>query len=161
MSLHYSFEIKQLNMKSIITKITLVYYGIYTSTILLAVLIFLTKVNYPVLDPKSTLGITLTQITILFMLISIPLALGGFYRMTKKWRLIEDQSLKLKEYQKGSIIRLIIIGIGLLGSIFLFYLSRDLSLIYCAAIAALSLIFCKPSEGKLISDLKLDETEEE
>lgn len=148
-------------MKSIITKITLVYYGIYTSTILLAVLIFLTKGNYPVLDSKSTLGITLTQITILFMLISIPLALGGFYRMTKKWRLIENQTLKVKEYQKGAIIRLIIIGIGLLGSIFLFYLLRDLSLIYCAAIAALSLIFCKPSEAKLISDLKLDETEEE
>lgn len=147
-------------MGKIITKITLVYYGIYTTTILLAVFIFLNKNNVSYIEARSTVGITLTDIVILYMLISIPLSLGGFFRMAKKWRLIENENLKFKEYQKGSILRLILIGVGLIGSIIVFYLLRDISLVYCAGIAALALIFCKPSESKMISELKLDETEE-
>ena len=147
-------------MGKIITKITLIYYGIYTTTILLAVLIFLNKNNQIFIESKSTLGITLTDIVILYMLVSIPLALGGFFRMTKKWRLIEDETLKFKAYQNGSIIRLLLIGVGLIGSIAVFYLIRNISIVYCAGIAAIALIFCKPNESKMISELKLDETEE-
>jgi len=148
------------NMKKIINKISLIYYSVYAATIISAVFIFLNKDNGALIDSKSGLGITLTDFVILYMLLSIPLALGGFYRMAKKWRLIEDEKKKFNEYQKGAVLRLLIIGIGLIGSIIVFYLLRDVSLIYCSGIAAISLIFCKPTEGKIISDLKLEETED-
>jgi hypothetical protein len=147
-------------MKKIINKISLVYYCIYAATIISAVFIFLNKENVALLDSKSGLGIALTDIVILYMLLSIPLALGGFYRMAKKWRTIEDEKIKFSKYQNGAIIRLIIIGIGLIGSIIVFYLLRDISLIYCSGIAAIALIFCKPTEGKISSDLNLNENED-
>jgi hypothetical protein len=147
-------------MKDIINKVTLIYYSIYTSIILLAVFIFLKKDNPGLIDSKSTLGIALSEIVIFYMLLSIPLSLSIFYRMTKKWRLIEDEKLKFSKYQKGATLRLLVIGFGLIISIVVFYLLRDVSLIFCSGIAAIALIFCKPSEAKIIADLKLEETEE-
>jgi hypothetical protein len=34
-------------------------------------------------------------------------------------------------------------------------------MIFCALIAAIALFFCKPTEGKVISDLKLEDNTEE
>jgi hypothetical protein len=95
------------------------------------------------------------------MLISIPLALGLFFKMTKKWSLIEDEKLKYNAYEKGAKLRLLVIGIGLLSSIIVFYILRsNISLIYCAGIGAIALLFCKPTESKIYSDLNLEEPEE-
>ena len=147
-------------MKKTINNLSLTYYGIYAATIISAVLVFLNKDNAALIDSKSGVGITMSTISILYILISIPLALGGFFRMTKKWRLIENENKKLQEYQKGATLRLLLIGIGLIGSIIVFYFLRDISLIYCSGIAAIALIFCKPSESKIYSDLKLEEKED-
>jgi uncharacterized membrane protein YgaE (UPF0421/DUF939 family) len=93
------------------------------------------------------------------MIISIPLALAGFHRQTKKIIAIEDEREKFKAYQKSATIRLLLVGIGLIGSIIVFFLIRtDASLIYCAGISAIILLFfCKPTEAKMITDLKLEE----
>jgi len=149
-------------MKKTLKKITQFYYYIYTATILSTVVGYMFTLNSNNhIDPLSPSGIALKSIVILYLLITIPLSLAGFHRMTLKWRKIEDEFLKLKEYQKGAILRLILIGIGLIGSIIVFFVLRtDISLIYCFGIEAIALFFCKPSEGKIISDLKLEEKED-
>jgi len=149
-------------MKKAVKKITLVYYVIYATTILSTALGYLLNLQGKAvsIDPQSSTGIALSSILILYILISIPGSLGGFHRMTKKWRSIEDEKLKLAKYEKGAILRLVAIGVGLVGSVILFYITNNISMIYCVGIAAIALLFCKPSEDKLISDLKLDEEED-
>lgn len=42
----------------------------------------------------------------------------------------------------------------MLGIIF-FYVMRSQSMIFCAGIASIALVFCKPSEVKVITDLEI------
>jgi len=150
-------------MERTVKKIAQVYYYIYTATILSALVGYLLTLNSNShVDTLSPLGIVLKSIIIIYILISVPLSLAGFHRMTKKWRMITDETLKFKAYQKGATIRLILVGIGLLGSIIVFFILRtDISLIYCFGITAIALFFCKPNVNKMISDLKIDESETE
>lgn len=149
-------------MKKTIKNIAQVYYIIYATTILSTVVGYLMNLQGQTrtIDPKSTIGIALSSILILYIMISIPFALGGFHRMTKKWKLIDDEKLKLAKYEKGAILRLVAIGSGLIGSVVLFYVMNDISMIYCVGITAIALLFCKPTEGKIESDLKMDEKED-
>ena len=64
------------------------------------------------------------------------------------------------KYEKGAVLRLLAIGVGLVGSVILFYITNNISMIYCVGITAIALLFCKPSEDKIIADLKLDEEED-
>lgn len=149
-------------MEKTVKKITQVYYYVYTSTILTTIVGYiLTMNNFNPIPMNSPLGITLKSIVILYMLISIPLALAGFHHQAKKWMTMDDEIVKCRAYEKGATLRLVLVGIGLIGSIIVFFLLRtDVSLIYCAGISAIVLLFfCKPSEAKMISDLKLEETE--
>jgi hypothetical protein len=147
-------------MEKTVKKIAQVYYYIYTATILTTIVGYMTTMdNYDPIPMNGPLGITLKSIVILYTIISIPLALAGFHRQTKKIITIEDEREKFKAYQKSATIRLLLVGIGLIGSIIVFYLIRtDASLIYCAGISGIILLFfCKPTENKMINDLKLEE----
>ena len=148
-------------MERTIKKINLVYYAVYTATILSTIIGYLLNLSSTgSVGPKSDMGIALASILIMYIIVSIPLSLRLFHKMTKKWRTIEDEALKFQKYENGAILRLVIIGIGLVSSVILFYVLRTESMIFCAGIAAIALLFCKPSEGKIVSDLKLDETED-
>lgn len=148
------------DMEKTVKKIAQVYYYIYTATILSTIVGYMTTMNnYDPIPMNGPLGIILKSVVILYTIISIPLALAGFHRKTKKIMAIEDEREKFKAYQKSATIRLLLVGIGLIGSIIVFFLIRtDASLIYCAGISAIILLFfCKPTENKMINDLKLDE----
>lgn len=149
-------------MKRTVKNIAQIYYTIYAATIISTVVGYLINLqsHTRIIDSKSTAGIALSSTLILYILISIPLALGGFHRMTKKWKLIEDEKLKLEKYEKGAVLRLIAIGTGLISSVVVFYLMNNISMIYCVGITAIALLFCKPTEGKIESELKLDEKED-
>jgi len=148
-------------MKGTLKKINLVYYAIYSITILSTIVGYLlTSDSLQQISPKSQLSINLSSILIIYILISIPLSLYLFYKNVKKWKLLEDNMTKLDKYEKGSIYRLVAVGLGLIASIAIFFILRSVSIIYCAGIAAIALIFCKPTESKIISDLGLDEDED-
>ena len=149
-------------MQKTLKSITQFYYYIYSATILTTLGGYIVNMSREVsYGPKDPLNITLSSLVILYMLISIPLALGLFFKMTKKWCLIEDEQLKYSTYEKGAKLRLLAIGVGLLASIITFYILRsNISLIYCAGIGAIALLFCKPTESKINSDLHLEESEE-
>jgi len=149
-------------MKKTLQNITKFYYYIYSATILttgLGYMINLSRTGS--FDPADPINITLSSLVIIYLLASIPFTLGYFYKMTKKWSLIEDDIIKFQKYENGAKLRLLIIGIGLISSIIVFFILRsNISLIYCAGISAIALLFCKPSESKMISDLDLAEEEE-
>ncbi len=149
-------------MQKTLKSITQFYYYIYSATILTTLGGYIVNMSRDVsYGPKDPLNITLSSLVILYMLISIPLALGLFFKMTKKWSLIEDEKIKYSAYEKGAKLRLLAIGIGLLASIIVFYILRsNISLIYCAGIGAIALLFCKPTESKIYSDLSIEEPEE-
>lgn len=142
-------------------KLGFVYYIVYFAAVLSATAgYYLTFKNNIFIDPQSSTGIALTSIFIIYIIGSIPLTLGGFNMLSKKWIALEDINEKLLKYQKGATLRLLIIGISIAIGVFLFYLTHSQSMIFCAGIAAIALFFCKPTELKIISELKLDETED-
>jgi len=148
-------------MKKAVKQITLTYYCVYTATILTTVIGYLLNLNTQTYtDPKNPVNIAISSILILYIIISIPLALGIFFKMNRKWKTIEDKALKIEKYETGAIWRLIVIGIGLVGSVIAFYILRSESMIFCAGIAAIALLFCRPNEGKISADLELDEKED-
>lgn len=148
-------------MNKTLKNLTYVYYAVYASAILAALLgYYLTYNGNFVIDALSPMGITISSIFIIYIIGSIPLTLGGFHLLTKKWLAIENQTEKLKKYEKAAIWRLIIIGASVALGVFLFYIIRSQSMIFCAGIAAIALFFCKPTEAKIYSELQLDDSDE-
>ena len=150
-----AFKLKY--MKRTLGKLTLVYYLMYVVAILAIACGYYIMKSGIVIDVKSTAGITIQSVLILYIMASVFTAMYIFHKMTKKWRLIEDEDEKLKHYAKWSTIRIIAIGLGLFAGVVLYYLMQSQSMLFCAAIAAIGLFFCKPAEGKIINELDLDE----
>ncbi|NDP22444.1 MAG: hypothetical protein GZ091_15375 [Paludibacter sp.] len=141
--------------------LTSVYYIVYLLAVLSAVGgYYLTFKGNLYVNPLSETGITLTSIFIIYIIGSIPLTLGGFHFMTKKWIEIENEASKIEKYKNGATLRLIIIGINISIGLLLFYITRSQSMIFCAGIGAIALFFCKPATGKISSELKLEEVEQ-
>ncbi len=144
-------------MKKTLNKLTLIYYLIYIAAIVVGISGFqLFRSGYTI-DDKSTLGIAISSILIIFIIGSIPITLALFNKKTKKWAEIEDVHEKLKLYEKAGVIRLAIVGSGFLLGVLFFFVLNSQSMIFCAGIAAIALFFCKPAEVKIISELKIEE----
>ncbi|HLP05725.1 MAG TPA: hypothetical protein VK152_09880 [Paludibacter sp.] len=147
-------------MEKIVKRINIAYYLIYTLTILATITGYMMNMSGSGLgnaDPKSNLSIALSSLVIAYILVSIPGALALFNRSTKKWRLIEDEYIRVNKYATGAIWRLLVIGFGLVLSIVAFYIIRSESMIFTALISAVALIFCKPTTGKIMSELNIEE----
>jgi hypothetical protein len=148
-------------MEQVIRKINIIYYLVYTMTILATVIGYIFALGgSEAADPTSSLSISISSLVILYIIISIPGALALFHRYTKKLIPIQNEFEKLNKYTNGAIWRLLAVGTGLVISVIAFYILRSTSMIYCAGIAAIALFFCKPTEGKIMKELKMDETEE-
>jgi len=93
---------------------------------------------------------------LIYLLVSIPVALYWFHIYTVKLRKETDEFLKFKKYKKASNIRLWVVGTGLIVGVILVYLLRSQSMIFTSAIAAIALYFSKPSAVKMIRELDLD-----
>ncbi len=149
-------------MEKFVKKIYLAYYLIYTVTILSTIAGYIvTLTRESSVNVQSPLSVTLSSIVILYLLVSIPLALALFHKNTKKWAQIEDNYTKLNKYVAGATWRILVIGLGLVMSIVVFYIIRTESMIFCAGIGAIALLFCKPTEAKIVKDLELEDKEEE
>ncbi len=148
-------------MESIVRRINLIYYLIYTLTIVSTVIGYVITFNTANnVNPTSALSINVSSVVIIYLICSIPTSLYLFHRYTKKLITISDEFVKLNKYATGASWRLFFVGFGLVISVIAFYILRTPSMIFCAGIAALSLFFCKPSEGKIIRELELDDNEE-
>jgi len=145
-------------MKKTVNQLTLVYYGFYALAIAFAAIGYSFFSGKEALIPEqSSDGTVIMSVYILFLVASIPLALKLFSMKVKKLAELETPEEKLSRYKIFSLWRLVIVGCNLLFGIGFFYLMNSRSMIYCAAIAAVALVFCKPSEVKMTVELGLDE----
>jgi hypothetical protein len=152
------------NIERIVRQINQAYYLVYTATILSTIIgYYLTMNRESSPDVKSSFSISLSSMIILYILVSIPAALATFHKNLKKWREIDDDFLKFRKYTFGAQLRLLVVGLGLVISIighFILYAgTQNVSMIFCAGIAAVALFFCKPSAGKVANELEIDEEE--
>lgn len=144
-------------MKKTLRTLNIAYYAIYVAAVIAAgagYFILKSGIN---IDPQSQAGITISSILIIFIIGSVPVTLGTFHRYCKKLAISEDQELKIQKYQSASLLRLVIIGTALFLGVLFFYIMHSQSMIFCAGIAAIALYFSKPTQGKLLTDLNIDE----
>lgn len=149
-------------MKKVIKNLNIAYNALFIiafATIFIGKFVIKNQFN---IDPLSQAGITLQSVLTIFIVGAVPASLYLFNRATKQWATIESIEEKLKKYLTGSYIRLAVMGTALVLGILFFYVMQNRSLLFCAAIAVIGLFFCKPSEAKILSELKLhDETNNE
>lgn len=144
-------------MRKTLKNLTLAYYVNYIAAAITAFAgFYILKSGYRI-DPQSEAGIAISSVLIIVIIGSVPLTLGMFHRYTKKLINIEDIEIRLAKYQTAGLIRIIIMGVGLVLGVLFFYLMGSQSMIFCAGIAAIGLFFCKPSQAKISSELQIDE----
>jgi len=147
-------------MENVVKKTGLIFYSIFVVTIIIIL------IGYFCVDELQSLSketkTSISSVYFLYVVSSIPLTLYFFDKQLKKWRLIEDEQEKLKKYLQGSIIRILLIGNGLLsGTIIPAFLFRSDSMFFCAAICAIFMTFCLPSKNRVLNELYPEEADEE
>lgn len=146
-------------IRMITKSITVTYYTVYLLTIIAVVTIFfMTFMNteVPKIEPLDPLAVKISSAYLIYLLISIPLALYLFHIYTQKLRKESDEFTQFKKYKKASAIRIWVVGIALIVGVLLVFFLKSQSMIFSAAIAAIALYFCKPSGVKMIRELDLD-----
>jgi|GEM_PF-936467 len=141
------------------------YYGFFGLAAVLFTLVMYTYSAFAgkeaIVEANSTAGIALATIYILFLICSIPITLKVFNVKVKKLSELESLDEKIERYKKYAFLRMSVMGFNMLLGIGVFYLLNSDSLIFGIAVAAITLVFCKPSEAKMISELNLEEEIEE
>ncbi len=140
-------------MKQTLRQLQIAYYSVYIAAIAAATSGFYILKSGFIINPLSSTGTALNTLLIIFIIGSVPLTLGYFNKLTKKWVLLEDENQRLENYRKAGTIRIAIIGLGLVLGVLFFYIMNSQSMIFCAGIAAIALFFCKPTEAKISSEL--------
>ncbi len=136
------------------------YYLIYFLMIIVAGLfyfLFSKKEPSEFPDLQSQFSLIVQYIVIGVTLAGVP---GGLYLhkyYCNKLKTLTNDEDKLRKYKGISIIRLVLVSSGLLLGIMAFFmLGAYKPMIYCAAISAIALVFCKSSVTKIEVDLNLN-----
>lgn len=102
------------------------------------------------------------NVMIWYVIITLPTSLTIFRHSVKSLRNIEDEERRTSIYTRYALIRMLVIGVGLLACVILFYLTntsivegakKNMSLFWLAGIEAIGLVFCKPTEKRISRDL--------
>ncbi len=144
-------------MKKVLRNIQMVYYAIYIAAIAAAASGYALMNSDLRIDPQSEAGIAINSMLIVLIIGAVPLSLWLFNRNTKKWAQLADVHEKLAKYQKGAIVRLLVMGVGLVLGVIFFYVLGLQSMIFSAGISAIGVFFCKPAEVKIVAELELEE----
>jgi hypothetical protein len=147
-------------IEKVVKRLNLVYYLFYVAALLVAAGGFQLYRSGVSLDSASQAGIAVNSALIIYIIGSIPIALSIFNKKTKIWAELPSLREKLRMYEKGATLRILVIGSGFLLGILFFFLMNSQSMIFCAGIAAIGLFFCKPAEVKIISELKIEDPEQ-
>ncbi len=134
----------------------LVYYAVFLLAVVMAFIGFkLVSAGISTLVEPST-QVIVKSISYLYLLLSIPFALWFYSRRVRAVHEGGDADL-LRHYQRLVLLRILLIAVGFLGNILLFYLCqtepRVYDFLFAAAIAAVALLFCKPREQVVENEL--------
>ncbi|MDR1543986.1 MAG: hypothetical protein LBS50_06190 [Prevotellaceae bacterium] len=143
-------------MNQLFKKLAICYYFVFVLAILTAVLGYFLNKNGIILQNATAIRV-LKFVLVLYMLISIPLALKYFSVKVKKIAQMENKIEKIAKYLTLSKLRIWLISINLLlGILFVYILyqpNNQFDMLYFAAIGAVALLFCRPSKTKIENDL--------
>ena len=143
--------------QQIAKKLKWYYYGAMVLAVMAAGLCYYLFPKYGLfVDPYQKAGMVITYVVICYMLLSVAGGLWLFNKQIKPLKKREDEK-RYEDYIRYAIIRLCIIGAGLVLAIVAYYLLKLQTMIYCAAISAVGLVFCKPQENRIQLDLLQDE----
>ncbi len=139
------------NMKTL----RILYYFFYCAALALVVVLgYIVDMQSVIMNPQSDAGQIVQYVVIAYILASVPGALYGFKRAMGKVSKIESEEERKKVYTQYAVIRMILIGVGILLGIFAFYLlDKYSSMLWCAGIAMIALYFCKPTEMKMYLEM--------
>ena len=143
-------------------KLKIIYYTFFVLAVATATFFwwFFVKQGNEGIEPLTTMGQVVQYIVIGYVLLSVSLGLYIFKRSCAKIKLIEDAAAKESKYVRNSTIRMVVIGLGMILGIAAFYLLKGYqSMIWCAAISAIGLYFCKPTERRM--KLEIEEEDEQ
>ena len=143
-------------MKQTLRQLVIAYYSVYIAAIAAATSGFYILKSGFTINPLSETGTAINTLLIILIIGSMPITLAIFNKLTKKWAQLEDKNLRLEKYKKAGIIRIAIVGLGLVLGVLFFYIMNSQSMIFSAGIAAIALFFCKPSEAKISTELDLE-----
>jgi len=104
------------------------------------------------LDKNSESGIALQSLVYLLMLGSLPGILWWFHRTAKGIRGYQEDE-KERRYNRLVALRFFVVDFNMALNILLFFLFADKSFFMCAAIAAIVLLFCRPNQQNIETDL--------
>lgn len=138
------------------------YYGSYALAVLVATLLWylVTREKIQGFDPQTTIGYVLQSIAIFYTLISVPGALYVFKRKCNIIRQLPDES-KYPTYYHWAVARICVIGFGITIDIAAFYLLLGYqSMLWCAAVSAVALFFCKPNARKVQLELSNEQSKD-
>ncbi len=145
--------------QKIAKKLMWYYYGMLALAVAVAGLMTYLGWNQslPQIDPFATLGQVIQYVVIAIVIITVPGALWLFKRLCNTLKKETDEDIRFERYFKGAMIRILVIGVGIsLGILAYYLLGGYQSMLFCAAVSAIGLIFCKPNARNIQLDL-LDE----
>lgn len=144
-------------MKKALRTLNLVYYITFLLAVVAAGIGYLLVRKYGIsVNPLSDMGRNLSYIVILYVIISIPLSLWLFNKKVKQLKKQDDESGKLQKYTQYAVWRIVVMGLGLFLGVLFFYVLQERSLMFCAGMSAIGLVFCKPTEAKIITETEKD-----
>lgn len=114
------------------------------------------------INPMTTIGQVIQYFVILDAIITVPLGLYGFKRICDKLRTLENEEIKYKQYQKWAAWRIVLVSNAMIFAISAFYLlGAYQSMLWIAAISAIGWYFTKPTQGKMLQELRPKSENEE
>ena len=140
-------------MKKILFRLKIEYVAIWFAAILLVILF-----ESDCLLPGGFAGedriVYLAQtLSILITLGCIPLALKLFsIDFIRKRLSVKNDSNRLVAYRFWSEVRMCLLVFPLIVNLLLYYLTMEISSAYCALIVVLAMLFCWPSEVRLVNE---------
>ena len=112
--------------------------------------------NFTILPDDSTNALfQIVGVALLF--VGIPFGLIFYSKQIKNARGITDKEEKLSKYFMLSVVRFAIIMSAAIGNLVFFIVIKNNVVMYCAAIALLVFIFCKPNKFKMLEWLNNEE----
>ena len=140
--------------------LTLAYYLVMIVTLIVGMIGYYLAVNLGIgLYPDTPAATAWYSIIIIYVLASIPFALWLFHYKIKRIKSVPDNGTREKYYIRFGLIRLGLVGFGLIISIFAYFLLRQNSLIWLAGMAAIAFIFCRPNAIRIESDINPEDND--
>ncbi|MCQ2334441.1 MAG: hypothetical protein MJZ89_01235 [Paludibacteraceae bacterium] len=145
------------------TKLTIVYYLVLITCVLEVLWLGygqkMGMTQLEVISPLTQAGQIWQYLVITYMLVSVPGALWGFKQwMKKRVHHLPEGELKEQNYLQAAVLRMVLIGLGAILAIAAFYkLGGYMSMLWCAGICLVAMVFCKPTAAKIAIEMEAEE----